>query len=151
MCPWEWESQSHLPAGYYAAAQRGPSACNSRLKTRLLINYCGPSYSYLLSLQLSETEVNTHICTLPGCFYTQNRTKAPSMDITYQEVQGSLKLSHVVSSSVGNIFQSHLKYYSTFTTISLPWFVSQSWTYHWAHVLVLIEADVRTSNKNYFS
>lgn len=62
--------------GYYAAAQRAPSARNSRLKTRLLINYCGPSYSYLLSLQLSGAEVNTHICTLPGCLYTQNQNKS---------------------------------------------------------------------------
>lgn len=75
-CAPESESQSHLPAGYYAAAQRGSSARNSRLKTRLLIYYCGPSYSYLVSLQLSEAEVNTHICTLPGCFCTQNQNKS---------------------------------------------------------------------------
>lgn len=61
------------------------------------------------------------------------------MEITYQEIQASLKLSHIVSSSVENTFQQYLKYCSIFTAISLPWFVSQIWIYHWAQVLVLIE------------
>lgn len=73
------------------------------------------------------------------------------METTYQEIQASLKLSHVVSSSVEKILQPHLKYYSMFSAVSLPWLVSQSWTYHWAQVLVLIEAYVKTSTENYFS
>lgn len=69
------------------------------------------------------------------------------MEIKYKEIQASLKLPHVVSSSVANIFQPHLKYYSMFTVISLPWFLSQSWTYHWAQVLLLIEVYVRKTKK----
>lgn len=61
-----------------------------------------------------------------GVFTPKTRTNAPCMEIKYKEIQASLKLPHVVSSSVANIFQPHLKYYSMFTVISLPWFLSQS-------------------------
>lgn len=61
-----------------------------------------------------------------GVFTPETRTKAPCMETTYQEIQASLKLSHVVSSSVEKILQPHLKYYSVFSAVSLPWLVSQS-------------------------